>query len=95
MAPDIKARRRALKIIYKRYLRADRAWRLAQEEALSWSPASRRPTVPPIGDPGSHVRKLYDYRDRVLAQLTVAHQEMSRVRRRPVRHIRILALPRH
>lgn len=95
MTPDIEARRRALQVVYDRYLRADRAWRLAQKEALAWFPASRRPAVPPIGDPGSHVRRLFDYRNRSLALLTIAHHEVTLARRRSARRIQVLALPSH
>ena len=92
MTPELEARRRALQIIYNRYIQADRAWRLAQRDALSWFPVGRRPSVPPIGDPGSRVRRLYDDRSRVLAQLATAHQEVSEARRLSTRRIRILAL---
>ena len=63
MTPDINFRRRTLLVFYSRYLNADRALRLAQEEALSWFPQDARPLVPPIGNPGSRIRRLYDRRD--------------------------------
>lgn len=93
MTPDLETRRRALIIYYSRYLRADRAWRVAQREARSYFPAGIRPAVPPIGDAGSRLRSLYERRDRALAQLAVAHQELNKGRRRPNRRIRILTLP--
>lgn len=92
MTPELEPRRRALVIFYRRYVRADRAWRLAQREARSWFPVGERPAVPPIGDAGSRLRRLYDRRDRALAQLTTAHREFDTVRRRSTRRIRILSL---
>lgn len=93
MTPDLEPRRRALVVFYRRYVRADRAWRLAQGEARSWFPAGERPAVPPIGDAGSRLRRLYDRRDKALAQLATAHREFNAVRRRSPRRIQILALP--
>ncbi len=94
MTPDLELRRRVLVVFYRRYVRADRAWRLAQIEARSWFPARERPAVPPIGDAGSRLRRLYDRRDRAIAQLAAAHREYAAVRHRPTRKVRILALPR-
>lgn len=87
-------RRRALLIFYRRYLAADRAWRLAQAEAVSWFPAQFRPAVPPIGDPGSKLRRLHDRRDRALARLKVAHLKLGKAQERATRSVYILALPR-
>ena len=94
MEPDLETRRRALLIMYKRYLRAERAWRLAQREALTWFPPRARPSVRPIGNPGSHVRRLYDHRNKILAQLALTHQELNEVRRQHSTRVHILALPR-
>ncbi len=95
MTPDLNFRRRTLLVFYRRYLNADRALRLAQREALSWFPLEARPSVPPIGDPGSRVRRLYDRRDRALAQFGVVYEEFNEVQRRSTRRIHILALPPH
>ena len=93
MTPEIEPRRRAVLIIYRRYVAADRAWRLAQREARSWFPAAARPTVPPIGNPGSRVRDLHDRRERALDQLAVALEKLHAAQRRTARRIRILSLP--
>lgn len=93
MTPDIEPRRRAVLIIYRRYVAADRAWQLAQREAQSWFPAAARPAVPPIGNPGSRVRALHDRRERAVEQLTVALEKLHTAQRRAARRIRILSLP--
>lgn len=93
MTPDLETRRRALVVFYRRYLRADHAWRVAQREARSWFPPAQRPAVPPIGDAGSRLRRLYDRRDKALVQLAAAHRELNAGRLRTARRIRILALP--
>ena len=77
MKPDLENHRRVLLVMYRRYLRAERACRLAQREALSWFPARTRPSVRPIGDPGSHVRRLSGHRDKLHGQLRLAHQELT------------------
>jgi len=94
MKSEFENRRRALLIFYRRYLAADRAWRLAQAEAVSWFPVQFRPAVPPIGNPGSKLRHLHDRRDRALAKLTVAHLKLGDARKRATRSVHILALPR-
>lgn len=93
MQREMEAHRRALLIVYRRYMRAERAWRLAQAEALSWFPAETRPTVPPIGDPGSRLRRLYERRDRALVQLTAIRQTLHASQRHARRTFEILALP--
>lgn len=93
MMPGVEPRRRALLIMYHRYLIADRAWRLAQQEAQSWFPARERPAVTPIGSPGSRIRRLHDRRERAVDQLTVALLKFREAQRRTTRHVRILRLP--
>lgn len=93
MKPDVETHRRVLLVMYRRYLRAERACRLAQREALSWFPARTRPSVRPIGDPGSRIRRLYEHRNKLLAQLTLAHQELNELRRQNSTRVRVLALP--
>ena len=92
MKPDFENHRRVLLVMYRRYLRAERACRLAQREALTWFPARTRPSVRPIGDPGSRVRRLYERRNKLLAQLTLAHQELNESRRQNATSVRFLAL---
>jgi hypothetical protein len=94
MTPDLEPRRRALAVFYRRYLVADRALRLAQGEALSWFPRGSRPSVPPIGDPGSPVRRLHDRRDRALQLLVVAHVKLHEARRRSARRRQVLRIAR-
>ena len=93
MNTNTEAQRRALLIFYARYLVADRAWRLAQAEAMSWFPVQFRPAVPPIGDAGSRLRELHDRRDRALARLKAAHQKLASSRKRATYTVRIAALP--
>lgn len=93
MTPDLEIHRRALVVFYRRYVRADRDWRRAQRDARAWFPASERPAVPPIGDAGSRLRRLYDRRDRAIVQLAAAYAEFNAMRRRPARQRPVLALP--
>lgn len=95
MTPGLETRRRALLIVYRRYLRAEDAWRQAQIEALSWFPERIRPAVAPIGNPGSSLRRLYDRRMQALTKLTVARQKLDEARRRSMPPVRIIALPAH
>jgi hypothetical protein len=92
MKYDLEPRRRALGVFYRRYLVADRAFRLAQHEALSWFPSGSRPSVPPIGDPGSPIRRLYERRDKALQQLVVARIKLHEARRRSARRRRVLLI---
>jgi hypothetical protein len=92
-SPDLASRRRALLIVYKRYLQAERAWYLAQAEALSWFPRPPGRTVTQIGNPGSRLRRLHDRRDRAMEQLALAQQRFDDAKRRATRRIQILALP--
>jgi len=93
MRPELEIHRRALLSAYQRYLAADRAWRRAQNEAVSWFPARNRPSVLPIGDPGSPLRRLHDRRDIAIVRLEVLQMKLHETRRRTTRHFRILALP--
>lgn len=92
MTPEIEPQRRALLIIYRRYLLADRAWRLAQREAQSWFPSHERPAVP-IGNPGSRIRRLHDRRDRAVEQLEVALLKLHEAQRRAAARTMVLSLP--
>ena len=93
MTSDLNFHRRVLVVLYRKYLDADRAWRLAQTEALSWFPLDTRPEGSLMGNPGSHLRRLYERRDRALSQFMVVYGEIDQARRRELRHVHILALP--
>ncbi len=93
MMQELGPRRHALRIYYQRYLAADRAWRLAQSEALTWFPIGQRPSDFPIGNPGSPLRQLLERRNEALARMTVAHLKLRVAQRRQVKAKRILALP--
>jgi hypothetical protein len=93
-ADHLDARRRVVLVLTRRYLAADRALRAAQEEARSWFPSGARRAPPPIGHPGSPIRRAYDRRARLVAQLEVAHGLLHEARRRSGHGVRILALPR-
>lgn len=91
MRPDPRLHRRALLSAYHRYLVADRACRLAQEEALSWFPTENRPSVLLIGNPGSPLRRLHDRRDRAIFRLQLLRPKFHQTRGCATRTI--LALP--
>jgi hypothetical protein len=74
--------RRVLIIAYRRYLTADQALQAARIAALSWFPEAPRRGTTLIGDPGSRIRRLNDGRDRALARLTLARQELEAAQRR-------------
>jgi hypothetical protein len=46
-----------------------------------------------MGNPGSHLRRLYERRDRALSQFMVVYGEIDQARRRAARQVHILALP--
>jgi hypothetical protein len=93
MTSDLNFHRRVLVVLYRKYQDADRAWRLAQSEALSWFPLDTRPAGSLMGNPGSHLRRLYERRDRALSQFMVVYGEIDQARRRAARQVHILALP--
>jgi len=80
MRPELELRRRALLSAYHRYLAADRACRLAEKEALSWFPIKNHPSVPPIGHPGSPLRRLHDRRDRAIFRLQLLRLKFHETR---------------
>lgn len=94
MRPELRLHYRALLSAHHRYMAADRACRIAQKEALSWFPTKQRPSVPPIGNPGSPLRRLHDRRDRSLIRLEVLRLTLHETRHREPRHVSILALPK-
>lgn len=85
MHADLATRRRALLLIYQRYIAAEQAWSVAQRETKTWFPQSHHSPAF-IGDPGSPIRHLYDQRERAILQLEVArlklHVARQRLRRR-------------
>ena len=95
MAPNTEANRRALVVFYRQFLAADRAWRVAQIEAMSWFPKGKPSSVMQIGDPGSRIRRLYDRRDQALNKLNVAQIRVKESRVRKVQRLQVLVLPRN
>ena len=93
MKTELLHHRRALMKAYRRYLAADIAWRHAQEDALAWFPSHARPQVPPIGQPGSPVRRLYDRRERALLRFVVIRRTLNELRRGTAANVRIFKLP--
>lgn len=85
MGPDRQIYRRVLRHYYRRYLRAERALRLAQIEAASWLPSGRHRMVLLIGNPGSRMRALYERRNRAMDQLSLIQHELQELKTsRPV-----------
>lgn len=81
MHADLATRRRVLLVIYKRYIAAEHAWSVAQQETKIWFPQTHHsPAI--IGDPGSPIRHLYDQRARAILQLEVARQKLQVARQR-------------
>jgi hypothetical protein len=81
MKPDHQTYRRVLQIYYRRYLRAERALRIAQNEAASWLPTKQHRMVLLIGNPGSRMRELYERRNRAMEQLSLVQQEFDALRK--------------
>lgn len=94
MLEELKVRRRMLVQIQRRYAEADRDWARAIAEASRWFPATPPHPLAPIGNPGSHVREVYDARDRALAQLGAAraklHAAQARAGRRDATRTRTI-----
>lgn len=82
MQAELATRRRMLAVTYRRYLEADRDLTLALRETRRWFPASSPPYRWTIGDPGSRVRRLYDRRERAVAQLVAARAKLETAKRR-------------
>ncbi len=92
MSRKFKTRRRAVWVFYQRYLEADRAFRLAQNEAMSWLRPEDRSSVRPIGNPGSPLRRLYEQRARAMSQLEVAYLKLRVMKQRAARPKTLLFL---
>ncbi|TGD60910.1 hypothetical protein EYC08_19875 [Tabrizicola sp. WMC-M-20] len=82
MHSDLATRRRVLLLTYQRYIEAERAWTFAQQELRCWFPATSRISVPSIGDPGSHIRRLHEQRERSVHQLEVARLKLEVAKQR-------------
>ncbi|APZ52862.1 hypothetical protein [Salipiger abyssi] len=82
MQSELKTRRRLLRLTYRRYLEADRAWTLALGEMTRWFPASARPYRASMGNPGSRIRQLYENRARAILQLQAARDKLEVAKRR-------------
>lgn len=82
MHSDLEFRRQVLLKIYRRYLAADRAWLIASQEVQTWFPRQHGRAATPIGNPGSHVRYVYERRDQALQQLSAARQKLEEARQR-------------
>ena len=82
MHPDLEFRRHVLVKIYRRYLAADRAWLVASREVQTWFPKQSRRVATAIGNPGSHIRDLYERRDQALRQLAAARHKLQEARQR-------------
>ena len=82
MHTDLLMRRRLLQITFARYVKADRDWLSAEDEARSWFPKGSRPTLPMIGAPGSRLRQIWLRREHALDQLLTARRKFEEARRR-------------
>lgn len=77
MQAELVTRRRALLVIYRRWLDADRALALALRDARTVFPSASRPPRWTIGAPGSPVRRLHEQRERALLQLQAARLKLA------------------
>jgi hypothetical protein len=93
MDEHLEVRRRVLIVAYRRYLVADQALQAARASAMSWFPEAPPRSTMPIGDPGSRIRRLHDRRDRALARLALARQELEEAQKRQ-RQRRVRTAPR-
>ena len=82
MHENLKVRRRVLELTYRRYMAADRALVLAVRDTRQWFPTNSNPSLRPLGNPGSPIRKLHDQRDRALRQLEVARLKLGLAKKR-------------
>lgn len=93
MEKELLSYRRALTKAYRRYLDAEASLYTAQQTARSFFPPNSRPQVPPIGQPGSRIRRLYDRRERALARLVLVRQMIRETRLGTQRTVWISSLP--
>lgn len=82
MQPELEFRRQVLVKIYRRYLAADQAWSVASREAQAQFPRQTCRTATAIGNPGSHIRDVYERRDLALLRLTAARRKLEEARQR-------------
>ena len=88
MHPDLAVRRRAVFVVYRRFLEADQAWHDACVQMNAWFPPSVRTRAAAIGHPGSRIRQLYNQRERAIAQLEVARLKLDIAKKRLARQRR-------
>ena len=89
MRAELHMRYRLLLRAERRFDAADRHWHAAAHAARALFPAPLRPSVLPIGDPGSPVRQLWERRERELLALLAARARLEGARARlatPQRH---------
>ena len=77
MLVELRTRRRAVALAYRRYVEADYAWNSSTQSAMSWFPDARQGHVAVIGNPGSKVRRLYRQRERAMLQLETARLTLN------------------
>lgn len=81
MRPEYQIYRRVLQLYYRRYLRAELALRMAQDDAASWLPARQHRMVLLIGNPGSRIRTLYERRNRAMEHLSFIQKELDELKK--------------
>ncbi len=77
MLAQLRTRRRAVAVAYRRYIEADAAWAHSTENASRWFPTPRQAHLAIIGNPGSNVRRLYRQRERAMLQLETARIKLK------------------
>ena len=77
MLVELRTRRRAVALAYRRYVEADHAWNRSTQKAMSWFPDARQGHVAIIGHPGSKVRRLYNQRERAMLQLETTRLKLN------------------
>lgn len=82
MRHDLELRKRVLAMTYLRYAEADLSWRRVSAAARQWFPESDRPQRWTIGAPKSPVRKVYERRQRALAQFLAARRKLTQAKER-------------
>ena len=92
MLVELKTRRRAIAMAYRRYVVADTAWNRSTQKAMSWFPDERQAHVAVIGNPGSNVRRLYQQRERAMLQLETARLKLEVAKFRLMKRHRQMAV---
>ncbi len=95
MRQELLARRRALIVIYNRYVEADASWRRARHLARACFPEASKPYRWTIGNPRSPVRHLFEQRQKALEQLSAARTKFFAAKKRAAQHnVTVLRLVR-